>query len=231
LQTSTNPQLFAALLAKLKIGIAALQLPQPISDAQCEQLIRYVELLTHWNSAYNLTAVRDPEEMISRHILDSLVIAPFITAKHLLDVGTGAGIPGIPLAIIKPEMHVDLLDSNGKKTRFLQQAKTELGLNNIRIFQARAEHHKSGLYTQIISRAFASLVDFVECTETQLVADGQWLAMKGQFPAEELQALADQTQKRQKTQAQTAVLETSHRLNVPGSEGERHLVVLSRQQT
>jgi 16S rRNA (guanine527-N7)-methyltransferase len=213
------------LLAQLKSGIAQLTPPVKVTDAQCEQLVRYVSLLAHWNAAYNLTAVRDPLQMISRHILDSLVIAPHVTTDRLLDVGTGPGIPGIPLAIIRPELHVDLLDSNGKKTRFMQQVKAELGLTNIAVFQARAEQYKAEPYAQIISRAFASLAEFVGWTDALLAADGQWLAMKGQFPAEELQALDALAQS-----GKIAVgLDNSYRLDVPDTEGERHLVVLSRR--
>ena len=223
--STVDPQL----LKRLQTGIAELQLPFTISTAQSEQLVRYVELLARWNSTYNLTAVRDPLQMISRHILDSLVIAPYVTTDRLLDVGTGPGIPGIPLAIIKPELHVDLLDSNGKKTRFMQQVKAELGLTNIAVFQARAqqhkEQHKAAPYQQIISRAFASLTEFVGWTEALLAADGQWLAMKGQFPAEELQALDALGQN-----GKIAVgLDNSYRLDVPDTEAERHLVVLSRR--
>lgn len=208
------------LLAHLKNGIEAFKKPINISHEQCEQLVRYVSLLAHWNDAYNLTAVRSPLLMITRHILDSLVIAEYVTTNKLLDVGTGPGIPGIPLAIIKPDIHVDLLDSNGKKTRFMQQAKAELGLTNISVFQTRVEKHTGGPYTQIVSRAFASLQEFVKWTEPLLADDGQWLAMKGQYPSEEIQAL--------EREQPSIRVKKSHSLDVPDTEGERHLVILSR---
>ncbi|TXH66529.1 MAG: 16S rRNA (guanine(527)-N(7))-methyltransferase RsmG, partial [Thiothrix sp.] len=133
-----------------------------LSDQQDQQLQQYLELLQRWNKVYNLTAVRDPEQMLPLHLWDSLSIVPFIQAQTCLDVGSGAGLPGIPLAILRPTQHFTLLDTNGKKTRFIQQAALELGLANVEVVQTRVEQWQpEQKFAAIISRAFASLADFV----------------------------------------------------------------------
>lgn len=178
-----------------------------------DSLIDYLNLLLKWNAAYNLTAVRDPAEMVTRHILDSLVILPYLEPTRLLDVGSGPGLPGIPLALACPEMQVTLLDSNGKKTRFCRQAVTALKLRNVEVQQARVEEFRPDAgFPQIISRAFASLADFVAGTRHLLAEDGELFAMKGAWPEQEIAELT------------AARVVESHRLEVPGLAAERYLL-------
>lgn len=179
-----------------------------------DTLVAYVELLDRWNKAFNLTAVRDPAEMVPRHILDSAVLAPMMRSGRLIDVGTGAGLPGIVLAVLRPELPVTLLDSNGKKTRFCRQAVAELGLENVAVFQARVEDYRPvERFVTVVSRAYASLADFVTSTRHLLVEGGKFLAMKGAYPHDELSALP------------AGVRVTGiHPLQVPGLHAERHVV-------
>lgn len=148
-----------------------------VSDEQQALLVRYVELLNKWNKAYNLTAVRDPVQMVVRHLLDSLAVLPYVSDEAILDVGTGAGIPGMILAICRPDQRHTLLDSNGKKTRFVLQAVNELGLDNVDVVHGRVEQQDLSV-TQIISRAFASLSDMTKMTAHLLAPGGRLLAMK-----------------------------------------------------
>lgn len=191
-----------------------------LSDAQQEQLIAYLALLNKWNKAYNLTAVRDPAEMVSRHLLDSLSVAPHVeqSGSRWLDVGSGGGMPGIPLAILFPERLFTLLDSNGKKTRFLTQVKLELKLDNVEVVHSRVEQFKpEQAFTGITSRAFSSLADFANWTRHLGNSDTYWLAMKGVQPDDELQALPADFQ-----------LARCLVLKVPGCQGQRHLLILRR---
>ncbi|MCB1943357.1 MAG: 16S rRNA (guanine(527)-N(7))-methyltransferase RsmG [Candidatus Accumulibacter sp.] len=181
-----------------------------------KKLLAYTLLLAKWNRTYQLTAVRDPSQAVSHHLLDSLAVLPFLRAASLLDVGSGGGTPGIPLAIARPELAVVLLDSNSKKTAFLQQAAIELGLVNIAVHCGRVEAYRpaSG-FAAITARAFADLAALVKASRHLLQADGCWLAMKGVRPDDELACLpAD------------VVVEGVHCLQVPGVAGERHLVVI-----
>lgn len=163
-------------------GLQQLQLPH----AQ-EALWDYLLLLAKWNNAYNLTAIRDLPAMVTRHVLDSLAILPFISGKRIIDVGSGAGLPGIPLAIVQKECHFVLLDSNGKKTRFLEEVKRKLHLDNITIVQSRVEKYRpSQAFSCVTSRAFSDLAQMVGWTEHLLMPDGIWLAMKGRHPDTEL---------------------------------------------
>ncbi|MEM0953771.1 MAG: 16S rRNA (guanine(527)-N(7))-methyltransferase RsmG [Pseudomonadota bacterium] len=206
-----------AAIHRLAAGLELLQLE--VSSSALQQLSLYLDLLQRWNSAYNLTAVRDPLAMVDRHLLDSAAILPFIKtdARKAIDVGTGAGLPGVPLAILKPELTVDLLDSNSKKTRFLFQVKTALGLDNIAARHARAEDWSPDYqYDLVVSRAFAALSDMVRSCSHLCSPGGRLLAMKGLIQATELEAIAD-----------TAMLEEIHPLVVPGLSEERHLVVLA----
>lgn len=202
--------------AALKKGVQALNLN--LSEDKIETLIRYLNLLIKWNKAYNLTAVRDPMEMVDRHLIDSLSVVPYVEGKRIIDVGSGPGLPGIPLAICYPELPVTTLDSNGKKTRFQLQVKTELGLDNLTVINDRVENCDFEPFDQVISRAFASLEDMINWTHQLCHKDGVFLAMKGLYPEEELSALPDGYE-----------LKICHRLNVPGTEGERHLLVLGRR--
>lgn len=188
---------------------------------QVETLVRYVELLVRWNQAFNLTAVRDPAAMVPRHILDSAVLAPFVRPGSLLDVGTGAGLPGIVLATLLPDVPVTLLDSNGKKTRFCRQAVAELGLGNVTVVQARVEGYRPvERFVTVVSRAFASLTDFVNGTRQLLADGGTFLAMKGAYPHDELNALP----------AGVRNLGV-HPLQVPGLDAERHVVEMELQNS
>lgn len=187
-------------------------------DVQAK-LLAYAAFLEKWNRTYSLTALRDPALAVSHHLLDSLAILPYVGEGNLLDVGSGGGQPGIPLAIVKPELAVTLLDSNGKKTAFLQQAAIELGLKNVQVVTARVEAFQPlAKFVMITSRAFAELADFVGLTGHLLAPGGEWLAMKGQRPEAEMNKLPAGV-------SVTAV----HRLDVPGVDGERHLVVIRGQ--
>jgi len=173
---------------QLDDGLAAQSLD--LTAEQRRRLIQYLALLFKWNRAYNLTAVREPAEMVSRQLLDSLSILPWLQGPRVLDVGTGAGLPGIPLAIARPELNFTLLDSNGKKVRFVRQAILELGLSNISAEQQRVERfHPPAPFDTITSRAFAELKDFVSLTAPLLAPGGQWLAMKAVLAGEESRAL------------------------------------------
>lgn len=168
-----------------------------------------------WNKVYNLTAVRDPVQMVTRHLLDSLSIAPWCVGQRLIDVGTGAGLPGIPLAILYPGKEIHLLDSNSKKTRFLVQVKSALGLNNIYVHHARVESFvPPERYDAVLSRAFASLEDMVGSCEHLLCESGQFLAMKGVLPESGIASLADYAA-------------DVHELTVPDLDEQRHLIILS----
>ena len=201
-----------------ELSLGARQLGIDLSDSQHSQLLAYLALLIKWNKAYNLTAVRDPDEMVSRHLLDSFSVVPFIAGDRWLDVGSGGGMPGIPLAILFPEMKVTVLDSNGKKTRFLTQVKLELKLDNLEVIHSRVEAFKPELpFTGIVSRAFSSLEDFTEWTRHLGDTDTRWLAMKGLHPADELVALPTDFH-----------LDSAQALTVPGCQGQRHLLILRR---
>ena len=193
-------------------GLAELGLDLP-ADAQ-GKLLAFRDLLLKWNKTYNLTALRDPEQAISHHLLDSLAILPHVGPEALLDVGSGGGLPGIPLAIARAELSVRMVDTVQKKTTFLQQAAIQLGLKNVTVDHARVET-LSGQYAQISSRAFAELKLFVELTRHLLAPGGRWLAMKGVRPDDEIAALpAD------------IVVEQIIPLHVPGVDAERHLIIL-----
>ncbi len=185
---------------------------------QLDQLQAYLRLLQRWNKVYNLTAVRDPAQMLSVHLWDSLSVARHVQLPSCLDVGSGAGLPGIPLAIMQPQHCFTLLDTNGKKTRFIQQTIAELGLSNAQVMQARVEQWQPpALFAGIISRAFASLADFVTVTAPHLQENGVLYAMKGRYPADEVSALPSGWQ-----------LSAMHHLEVPGLDAERHLLELTR---
>lgn len=188
-----------------------------VDAGQRRQLLGLVGLLHKWNRAYNLTAIRSPEEMVSRHLLDSAAVVPFVTGPTLLDVGAGPGFPGLVLAILRPGLTVSLLDSNGKKVRFQRQAIMELGLTNVTPVQSRVETFEES-FDQVISRAFASLGDFVSLTLPLVAPGGQWLAMKGPAVDGELAEVPN-----------GVVPVARHALEVPFEGGSRLLVVLERQ--
>lgn len=175
-------------LARLKAGVHALGLD--LDAAQLERLLAYLDLLAKWNRAYNLTAIREREQMISRHLFDSLAVLPHLRPGTLLDVGSGAGLPGIPLALADPRRPITVLDSNGKKTRFLDHVKRELGLDRVTVVRARAEEHVPVTpYAMVITRAFASLDAMIASCRHLVAEDGELLAMKGQYPQDEVDAL------------------------------------------
>ncbi|TXI73312.1 MAG: 16S rRNA (guanine(527)-N(7))-methyltransferase RsmG [Dechloromonas sp.] len=193
-------------------GLAELGIDLPA--AAQDKLLAFRDLLLKWNKTYNLTALRDPEQAISHHLLDSLAILPHVGPEALLDVGSGGGLPGIPLAIARAELSVRMVDTVQKKTTFLQQAAIQLGLKNVTVDHARVET-LSGQYAQISSRAFAELKLFVELTRHLLAPSGRWLAMKGVRPDDEIAALpAD------------IVVDQIIPLHVPGVDAERHLIIL-----
>ncbi len=202
------------LQTRLERGIAALGVSLPAGAV--DRLLDYQALLARWNATYNLTAIRDPGEMVSRHLVDSLAILPYVQGQTLADLGTGPGLPGIPLAIAAPERQVLLVDSNGKKVRFLREAIRSLKLENVRAVQSRVEEVE-GQFDCITARAFASLQDMLAWGGHLLTQDGIWLAMKGKLPDDELPGVPAGFEVR-----------AIHTLDVPGVGGERHLVVLGR---
>ena len=187
-----------------------------LTDHQKNQLIAYVEMLHKWNKAYNLTSVRDPNEMLVRHILDSIIVAPHLQGERFIDVGTGPGLPGIPLSIVRPLAHFTLLDSLGKRVRFLRQVQHELKLDNITPVQSRVEEFPAEPpFDGVISRAFASLNDMVSWCHHLPGEEGRFYALKGQLPEDEIASLPAEF-----------CVESVVRLQVPHLEGERHLVVI-----
>lgn len=202
----------AALQHRLEQGIATLGLQLPAGAVP--RLLDYLDLLVRWNAAYNLTAVRDPAEMVTRHLLDSLAILPFVSGATLADLGTGPGLPGIVLAIAAPGRAITLVDSNGKKVRFLREAIRSLKLEGVQAVQSRVEDVQ-GRFDCVTARAFATLADMLGWGGHLLAPGGTWLAMKGRRPDDELEALPPGFE-----------LASMHTLAVPGLEGERHLAVI-----
>lgn len=176
----------------------------------------YLFLLNKWNLAYNLTSIRDLESMVGKHLLDSLAILPWLKGNHIIDVGTGAGLPGIPLALARPDLYFVLLDSNGKKTRFLAEVKRQLNLKNVEIVQFRVEnYHPTQGFDTVLSRAFSSLEQMIQWTQHLIADTGIWLAMKGRYPDTELHEIK-----------QSCKIE---RYTVAGVEGERCCVIIENQ--
>ena len=204
---------------QLKRGLIALGLTLD-RDTQ-QRLLDYIALIEKWNRVYNLTAIREPEKMVSHHLLDSLAVAPHLHARCLLDVGSGAGLPGIPLALANPGTQVTLLDSNHKKAAFLNQAVMELKLINAEVCSERVESWQTqNRFDVIISRAFSDMSEFVRVTRHLLAPGGMFAAMKGLHPYEEIDKLPSDCKVRQ-------VLP----LAIPGLEGARHLVLIGQNET
>ena len=205
------------LARELSAGIAQLGLEIPI-EAQQKMLV-YLELLQKWNKVYNLTAIRKPDQMVTHHLLDSLAVLPHLWAGRWLDVGCGAGLPGLVLAMARPEWSFTLLDSNSKKTSFVQQAIIDLKLSNVEVFCVRSEEWEPDeKFDGIISRAFAELADFVAATRRLLADGGRWIAMKGHMERELKMLPAD------------IRVEQTISLQVPGLKAARHLAVLKADQ-
>lgn len=187
------------------------------SVAQVDALLKFVQLIAKWNKAYNLTAVRDPLDMVSLHILDSLAVLPYLKPTRIADIGTGAGLPGIPLAICRPDCQFTLVDSNSKKTRFVQQAVLELKLDNVDVVHGRVEQLPADdRFDSVLTRAFASLPTIMALTGHLLADSGMLIAMKGQVPHDELLGIAD---------AYELIP-----LTVPGIDAERCLIRIERPQ-
>lgn len=201
--------------ALLTAGIAEMDLD--VSPEAQQKLLQYLSLLNKWNKVYNLTAVRDPLEMVTLHLLDSLSVLPHIQTRNLLDVGSGGGLPGIALAICLPNLQVTTIDTVQKKAIFMRQAKGELGLNNLAVVHARVENYQpSEKFEAIISRAFSETSLFVKITQHLLADNGQWLAMKGLAPHKELKTLELKSNK---------IIP----LKVAGLDAERHLVIVENK--
>ncbi|UOO87930.1 16S rRNA (guanine(527)-N(7))-methyltransferase RsmG [Vitreoscilla massiliensis] len=203
-------------LPYLQMGLQQMQIE--LSAEQQQKLLDYVALLLKWNSTYNLTALRQEDQMLSHHVLDSLTLLPYLDGvAQLIDVGSGGGMPGIPTAICRPDIQITLLDSNSKKTSFLSQAVIELGLSNVKVITGRVEAVEGIEFDAITSRAFAELRDFVTLTSQLLRVDGRWLAMKGVHPYEEIAQLPEDVHVAQ-----------VDKLTVPSLEAERHMVIIQK---
>ncbi len=205
------------LAQQLKVALAETDLS--VTELQQQQLVGYVQLMHKWNKAYNLTSVRNPAEMLVKHILDSIVVAPYLQGTRFIDVGTGPGLPGIPLAIMLPDKHFYLLDSLGKRVRFMRQAGHELGLKNITPIQSRVEEFQPPeKLDAVLSRAFASIKDMLHWCQHLVDSSGAFLALKGVYPEQEIAEIA----------ADFHVNDVV-KLAVPGLQGDRHLVHISKR--
>ncbi len=204
-----NPKLLMKALTENQLSLDELKL---------EQLGQYLTLIDKWNRVFNLTAITDMREMVYLHLIDSLLISPYLQGSRLLDVGSGAGLPGLPLAIMHPQQQWTVMDKNNKKTRFMTQAVAELALKNVEVVHARAEefHPEQGFDT-IVSRAFGSLRLFAESTAHLLAANGMLLAMKGRYPSDELNDLPEYVR-----------VDDIVRLTMAGMDAERHVIRLRK---
>lgn len=188
-----------------------------LDETQLDKLVKYLELLQTWNKVFNLTSITTPKEMVYLHIIDSLLTAPFLTGKRLLDVGSGAGLPGIPLAILNPDQNWVLLDKVNKKTLFQNQVVAELGLKNVQAVHCRAEDfHPPEGFDQIVSRAYASLALFIETTRHLLCKNGTFIALKGRYPHEELAEISGEY--------------TVTPISMAGMTLERHIVSIANKE-
>jgi len=195
-------------------GLETLGLSLP-ADTQ-QQLLCFIQLLAKWNKAYNLTAIREPTEMVTKHLLDSLAIVPFLEGENIIDVGTGPGLPGIPLSIVRPKAQFTLLDSNSKKTRFVTQAVMELGIPNVTVVQSRAEAFKPAQhYDVVIARAFAGIREMLHWVQHLCTSGTRIIAMKGQYPEGEMEGWPAGFK-----------CESIEKITIPGLQAERHVVLI-----
>lgn len=191
-----------------------MQLGVALPVAAEQSLLDFVQLMEKWNKVYNLTAVRDPQEMITRHLLDSLAVLPHVRGQHVLDIGCGAGLPGLPLAIALPGTRFTLLDANAKKTRFVTQAAVELGLANVEVVQTRVEKYRPvQKFDTLMARAVASVAELLRNAQHLCASNGEFLFMKGAYPAQELAEMPGEFK-----------MAEVIKLQVPGLDAERHLV-------
>ena len=189
-----------------------------LDDAQLARLVAHLDLLDDWNTRMNLTAIRDRPSQLTKHLLDSLTVLPYLQGTRIADVGSGAGFPGIPLAIVEPRRHFTLIESTGKKCRFLEHVREALELGNVEVVQSRAESYKPGVrFDTVLARAVGPIADLVKVAGPLVVGGGRLLAMKGRFPEDELAARLNGWK-----------VAAVHRLTVPGLAEERHLVELCR---
>ncbi|KJY82525.1 16S rRNA methyltransferase [Vibrio galatheae] len=208
-------------LLRTQLDALIAQTDLEVSSHQREQLVGYVEMLNKWNKAYNLTSVRDPQEMLVKHIMDSIIVSTHLQGGRFIDVGTGPGLPGIPLSIMNPDKTFVLLDSLGKRIRFIKQVLHELKIANVTPIQSRVEEYQpEDKFDAVLSRAFASMTDMVEwCHHLPKSGSGRFFALKGQLPQDEIEQLPE-----------WCSVTDIKALNVPQLEGERHLVILSRKE-
>ncbi len=205
---------------RIRLADGLRQLACPLDASTQQHLLEYIALLVQWNAAYNLTAVREPLAMIDRHLIDALAVLPYALERDLADIGSGPGIPGLVLAMVQPYQRVWLVDSNGKKARFLRECVRRLPLPQVSVYEQRAQALPQGAgFTQVVSRAYAELSDFVQSTRQIIAPDGRWLALKGKRPDAEIARLPEDIEV-------TGV----HPLRVPGADGERHLVLMRLRQ-
>ena len=194
------------------------ELGLPHHEAVVPALMAYLKLLEKWNARYNLSGVSDIQLMVSRHLLDSLALSPYLSGELFVDIGSGAGLPGIPLAILNPDKNFVLIDSNGKKTRFLFQVKVELGLSNISVENCRVEHYQSQQQIDMVMcRAFSTLEDVVTRLQPIFSSKCKLLAMKGHYPEQEVSQLPEGFE-----------VTRTIKLNIPGSDSQRHLIEVMR---
>jgi 16S rRNA (guanine527-N7)-methyltransferase len=189
-----------------------------VNNSEQKKLLDYLAMMVKWNKAYNLTSIRNTHEMLIKHIVDSIAVKPFLKGKRFIDVGTGPGLPGIPLSIVTPDAHFVLLDSLGKRVRFMKQCAFELNLSNIEPVQSRVEAYTHANYFDgVLSRAFASLKDMLHWCQHLVDSEGCFFALKGQFPETELTELSESFK-----------LVATHSVQVPGLTGDRHVVVVKK---
>lgn len=199
--------------------ILSSELDFEVSQQQKQKLVGFVELMSKWNKAYNLSSIRDSKDMLVKHIFDSIAVSPFLTKQRYADVGTGPGLPGVPLAIMHPDKSFLLIDSLGKRVRFIKQALYELKIDNVVIQQARVEEINDQKVDVVLSRAFASIKDMLNFCEHLIDEDGQFLALKGQLHQDELDEIPS-----------GYTVEQTKQIKVPALEGERHLVFIKKKR-